>query len=282
MRGSRNHPAGFGSLILLIVLSATLGVFAACGDDSDGSFYCGRDSYCHPGCESDPDCAGSTPPTKTETSSASTGQTARATNAVNATGDAAVVCPSGEVTIKSAADLRRIAGCTTISGNLVVDSASISGFRGLEALSTITGSLLVSDNAELTSFVGLNALTALGGDLRISYNKQLVEVDALAGLTQIAGSVQIRANAALSSLKGFSNVVSISGDLYVRANPGLTTLEGLDALTWVGGLFVVGQNYALPSCEVKDLYAHVGSAGTRQICENLQDDCGWGRCPEVW
>jgi hypothetical protein len=264
-----------------LFVSLLLSSFCGCDSDDGSGIYCVEDKICHIECKTDPDCAKkTTSPSGVGGNPNRVGTGGRSFQTTDDSGAVTFTCPKGSLEAKSAVDFERFYGCTEIAGDLSVESASVTDFKGLETVTSIGGSLILRDNKALTSLNGLNGLKEIAGDITITYNTKLGEVNALAGLTQVGGNLQIRANTSLANLNGFVSLTSVGGSLYIRANTALRSLEGLRGLSEVKGSLDVGQNTALPTCEVQELFNRVRGQGRN--CENRADNCGSDECPSVW
>jgi hypothetical protein len=115
------------------------------------------------------------------------------------------------------------AGCTNVTGDVVIANLPSEGMPHLAALRWIGGALLVTGNPSLLSLSALENVTNVGGRVLISSNPMLL------------------------SLNGLSRM-SIGGDLMVRYNPSLVNLDGLDGMS-IGGDVSITDNPALPGSE---------------------------------
>lgn len=149
----------------------------------------------------------------------------------------------GDVTVRSALDMRALEGCTSIVGSLTISAPG------------------------LTTLTGLESLTSTGGDLRIGPNDALANLDGLSGLTRVGGTLFIGGaargswpggggNPALTSIAGLRRLESIGRGLAIHDNTSLTGLAGLEGLKsvgtqrnmWIGSLSIKG-NAALRDIE---------------------------------
>ncbi len=271
------------SWALLITAAVAL---AACGDDDSSGVPCVADGFCQLVCANDPDCKQEPGGGGDGSSSGVSGRGPGGLRDLDDAGGPDPACPQGvvggDVRITGEGDVDRIAGCISISGNLVIDSASVADLSALDGLESIGGSLVIRESSQLASLAGLQSLTRIGGDLIVDYNGQLADLSALGLLAAIGGDLRIRANQALASLEGLGRLREVGGSLYLRANKSLASAAGLSGLLIVQGNVRIGQNGALPTCEASELADGVHGPQSRLVCENLKDDCGQGECPSVW
>ena len=140
-------------------------------------------------------------------------------------------CPQGDITIFSSQTQIdefpiNYPNCTAIPGGV-----------------TITGNIM--------NLYGLNAITSIGGTLNFLYNVALNNLMGLENLTTIGGDLVIIENYTLTNLTGLNNVTSIEGDLAIYNHSFLSNVAGLSGLTYVGGVLGIGQNNAsLPAVSV--------------------------------
>ena len=118
----------------------------------------------------------------------------------------------GPITIHGAADLDLLTGCTSIDGDLHIESTTLTSLAGFERLTSVHY-LVISGNDALASVSGLSGLHSAVG-------------------------VTVHANPALGSLAGLENLRSLEG--LVITDSGVTSLAGLDGLISVGDLVIVG------------------------------------------
>ena len=74
---------------------------------------------------------------------------------------------------ETAADLRALSGCSSVTGNLTVMHSSLTSLQGLECLTYVSGNLIIDDNDALTSLDGLASLESVGDYLWIGSNHEL-------------------------------------------------------------------------------------------------------------
>lgn len=141
-------------------------------------------------------------------------------------------CPPGDVTLTTQEEVNTFVAtypnCTEIIGSLTIgnpgSTSDVTDLTGLDALTSVGGSLDIEQNNALISLTGLDALTSLGGFLWIRYNASLTTLTGLDVLTSLDGTLRITGNASLTSLTGLENI-DASGitDLFILNNAQLST-----------------------------------------------------------
>ena len=100
--------------------------------------------------------------------------------------------------IRSARDAASYAGCTTVNGDLTIESSELTNLRYLESLRNVSGALTITDNRELISLRGLNGLKR-AGSVRIRNNRQLcAPLGFLPQLGEVTEALVLSSNPSLS------------------------------------------------------------------------------------
>lgn len=103
------------------------------------------------------------------------------------------------------------------------------------------GSVVIQCCSALEQIIGLNALTSIGGTLRIYYNEQMRGIAGFEALESV-GNLEISQNGNLTTIGGFSSLRSIQGHLQIDRNQRLLNLDGLTGVMEIGGdSLVLGQ-----------------------------------------
>lgn len=100
------------------------------------------------------------------------------------------------------------------------------------------GSLVIQCCSALEQITGLNALTSILGTLRMYYNVQMHRIDGFEALESV-GNLEISQNGNLTRIGGFSSLRSVQGYLQIDRNQRLSNLDGLTGVTEVGGASLV-------------------------------------------
>ena len=100
--------------------------------------------------------------------------------------------------------LAEVQGDIELIGNAGVGRMSLAG---LEALSTVGGSLTIKDNRLLYSLDGLTSLEMVGGSFVLQGNPSLPDVHGLLALASVAGDLSATGNGALRDCSGLSTVL---------------------------------------------------------------------------
>lgn len=181
----------------------------------------------------------------------------------------APVCPSGNVTFTTQAEvtnfLAQYPNCTQINGNLTIEGWDVTNLSSLGNLTSITGDMnlyLVNSSASLT---GLQNITTVGGRVYIEFQRP--NVDYLSGLTSVGGLVV--AGAGITNLNGLSNITGhIPGNLEVFNNP-MTNLTGLNNITSVGNDLLINFMHGLTNLTGLNNITSVGKSLTIHFNNNL-------------
>jgi len=140
-------------------------------------------------------------------------------------------------------------GCTTIDGNLMIQTngtPAIVNLDGLSLIEEVTGSLQVTVNTGLTEINGLSNVHTVGQNLILGFNPILANVDALSNITSVGNNLTVALNQSLTNINGLSGIQDIYGSLNVTVNTQLTNLDGLNNIQFVGQTVTISQNAALP------------------------------------
>lgn len=139
-------------------------------------------------------------------------------------------------------------GCSTISGNLIIEGVGDISNLLEPGLRSIGGDLIIHHN-HLLSLHGLESLTAVGGSVTIKNNTSLLSLDGLQFLATVGGCFTASENPSLVSLNGLEQTMALNmiGCLDIRSNPKLISLSGLENLMSVQREVVLSNNGALTS-----------------------------------
>jgi len=179
-------------------------------------------------------------------------------------------------------NLNGLNAVTSIGGSLQIDNAfGLTNLAGLENLTSIEGNFAIFNSGNLTSLSGLDNLTLIGGQLQIYYNHFLENLVGLGNVTSIGGHLEIGENQALTTLDGLDNVTTIGGHLDITENKSLTNLTKLENLTSIGGFLRINDNDDLTSLTGIDnindssiAYLDIGYNYLLSICE-VQSICDY-------
>jgi hypothetical protein len=160
------------------------------------------------------DKSGQTPLISTTSGSGTSGAT---------TIDCAAKSWFGDFVAHSQADLKRLAGYTSVVGDIWIEPATsdgvtdVSSLRDLRCLETVFGSVTVDGNPLLYDLTGFEKLTQVNS-LNVSNNSGM---GTLAGPTKLSVSATLRvtANAVITSL---SSGIVAAGSLVIQYNPQLS------------------------------------------------------------
>jgi hypothetical protein len=177
--------------------------------------------------------------------------------------------------INSAADLKTLSGCTSVTGDLSIIDTPLTSLKGLECLAHVGGRLDITANRSLKSLEGLNRFESVGGDLEMMYNFSLISLAGLNNLKSVGGRLDIEQNELLTSIKSLGNITSIGGDLEISSNFSLTSLAGLNNLKSVGGRLDISVNRSLTSLaglnNLKSVGGDLAIWYNRELCTSLAE-----------
>jgi len=135
------------------------------------------------------------------------------------------VCSQATATINSAADATALAGCTTISGDVLIGTTA-PGVISLDGPEQIKGDLMIENNGVLTSFSS-SSLSTITGTFTLS-NVTLLSTLQFAVLDTV-DTIFWSALPALSALT-FTNSLSTASSVTIT-NTFLNTLDGINLVT---------------------------------------------------
>lgn len=187
---------------------------------------------------------------------------------------------AGDVEIGDEMDLESLVGCTTIKGNLSIETTALTDVDALYQLESVQGDLTIEGNEYLESVDGLARLDNVWGTITLGENTLLRGLDQLESLwlvgdvvivsnmslttlaatdATVVGNVLIGGNYALTDVR-IGPVEAVAGDLHITSNSSLERLD-LDELTAVEGAVIITSNPRLPTCEAERLLQQLVDAG---------------------
>ena len=211
----------------------------------------------------------------------------------------ATACPVSNLSLTTQAAVNAFpttyAGCTTITGDLSIETGNINNLTPLSSLTTITGKLEVR-NTSVSSLQGLHNLTFIGGALRLFGNTALTNVGALSNITSLGGDLEIWSNTSLSNLTGLSNLASVGTFIQMGFNHALTNFNGLQNITSMNGFLLIQNhnnltgltglqnlhgltsltikdNPLLSSCSVESICNYLGVPANAATIQNNATNC---------
>lgn len=170
----------------------------------------------------------------------------------------------GDFTINNYRDMRRIAGCISITGKLVIESSDIVDLNLLKSLNNIKKGLYLRSNGKLKNIDGLDNLVSVGV-LVVQNNPVLKYLEGFRNLNEIAGGVEIARNeessadpqpprrmpppiiyersvigdnATLIDLSGIGDLSSVETELDIENNASLKSINGISKLASIKGLAI--------------------------------------------
>lgn len=140
-----------------------------------------------------------------------------------------VLCPPGDITLKSQADLQDFAlnfpGCRQLSGSFSLSSIenNITSLTALPKFTSVAKSLNINSNSQLLSLSGLDSLKTIGENFYLTFNPRIKNLNGLSKLQWINESLNIYNNDSLTSLQSLGPINADSlRILYVFNCPSLT------------------------------------------------------------
>ena len=181
---------------------------------------------------------------------------------------------SGDIRIQTEADITALAGCTKLSGHLLIDSATLTNIDGLEAIEDVVMGIAIKNNPALTNINGLQGLERIAYDLFIQNNESLTSLDGLGPLTGgILGDwVDISENDNLINVTALYGVELIGSKLAVYSNAMLDPADA-DALY---------ENVTPPEGVFNGYFFNQwnGAASTDSDDDTIPD--AYDNCPDTW
>jgi hypothetical protein len=149
------------------------------------------------------------------------------------------------VTVKSQSDADAVASCSTLSGDVNIDS-SFSGDLTINSVQKITGSITASNATQLTGIIA-PSLQSIGNSFSLKECTRLTQLT-FAELTSV-GEINWEALPALQSL-AFDTGVNNAGDVLIT-NTGLQNLNGISLKTV--GKFQITDNTNMKQININNL-----------------------------
>jgi len=181
---------------------------------------------------------------------------------------------SGDVHIQTEADITALAGCTKLSGHLLIDSETLTNIDGLYELEDVVMGIAIRNNPVLTNLNGLQGLQRIAYDFFIQNNDALTSLD---GLGPLLGGI-------------LGDWVEISG------NDNLINLTALYGVELIGSKLAVYSNAMLAPADADALYENLtppegvfngyffnqwnGAASTDTDDDGISD--ADDNCPDTW
>ena len=183
---------------------------------------------------------------------------------------------TGDVRIRSSADLPALAGVGEITGDLVIDAPGVQAIA-LPDLVVVGRDVLVQPTSRLLADLRLPALCRVGRTLRVDRTAALATLD-LGALRRVEQGLEI-IGTAVASLP-MAQLVSVGGDLRLERNRRLTAVGASAALRRVGGALRVIDADALASLAGLDGLTALGGLELRNV-PALPSLAGLGAAPEL-
>ena len=167
-------------------------------------------------------------------------------------------CPAGSVTIGTQAQLNQFQtnypNCTKITGNLTIESQTITNVNALSKIEEITGYVRIWNNPLLTQIDGLAKLKRIGFYFGIYNNPSLTNLNGLSALETVANYINVDNNDAVTSLNGLSKLTSIGGSIRVANNALLVDISDIKNVnsTTISDLVILN-NAKLEACNLPNL-----------------------------
>lgn len=195
---------------------------------------------------------------------------------------------SGDIVLKSQAEVNAFGNCEIIDGYLAIAGEDITDLTPLYSLKEVKGNLNIWNNSNLTNLEGLNNLTSVGsltirsnplleslsplsnlsGDklefIFLKENESLLNLVGLEGITGV-DQLLIEKNSSLQTLNGLDNLNISRGDFIISENPSLLTLAALSSLQTVKEIFRINKNDGLINLQGLE---GITSANSLQIIQN--------------
>ena len=210
----------------------------------------------------DPDNESTTSPSETESTTDADGDGITADNDCDdgnswVSEDCGRTC-TGDFELTTDEDLKIVAGCAVVNGDLDIDGLTQSDLEALNHLENITCSLLIMNNESLETTDGLDNLVYVGEDLLISFNNSLLSLDGLNALQQIGSTLSVTNSESLSDIQGLNGVTEV-GDSILLNNIPITDLSALNRLQTLGASLYISDCTEIES--LTDIVTNLTSFG---------------------
>jgi hypothetical protein len=164
----------------------------------------------------------------------------------NTLGKLVIVSSSGYDEI---VDLTPLLAITYVAGDVSLSLGNLENIKGLNNITTITGSLNITGATTLSDLSGVatsesnafSSLYSIGGELNISSNPSLLNISGFAKLNNCSG-LSIRGNNKLQNIQGINNLVLASSYLNISESNSLQVITGFNSLYSIGALNIIGLN----------------------------------------
>lgn len=145
----------------------------------------------------------------------------------------------------SITDFSLASNLTTVTGFVTIQNSNATNFNGFHNITSIGTDLAIINAPNITDMTGFDALTSIGDDFIFQNNDAVTSFAGLENLTTIGGYANIPENASLVDFTGLNNLTSIGEYLWIDDNDAMTSLNGLGSLASLGGYLKVELNDAL-------------------------------------
>ncbi len=132
------------------------------------------------------------------------------------------------------------AGCSRVSGNVIIEGGSAGDLSYLNKLEYIGGDLRIT-GSDFRTLEGLGNLVNVAGSIRIVKNPRLIDFEALNALSSVGADVVVVDNEALEDLDQLEVLLEVPGNLIVKNNENLSDLSGLGEIKKIGGTLLLDQ-----------------------------------------
>ena len=246
-----------------LVLIALLALTAVCmGGVDDDDTTAGDDDDTTPGDDDDTTAGDDDDTTAGDDDDATPGDDDDTTSGCTTT----AVCSETFLSIASEAELKAIAHCDHISGDLSFDHQAWLTQIDLPCLETV-GSLDISGNGSLST-LSLPALTAIERGFTLYDHDTLASVDGLDHLEEVGADIHIFENHALRDLDGLAGLRDVGGDLAVEDNDALRSCQGLAGVETVTGNLFMYDNRCLAEADADACTATIDVGGATVVHSN--------------
>ena len=142
---------------------------------------------------------------------------------------------SGSLYVRNNASLDNLGGLsklTVVPGGVYINGNPRLSELGLSGLAEVQGDIELIGNAGVgrMSLAGLEALSTVGGSLTIKDNRLLYSLDGLTSLEMVGGSFVLQGNPSLPDVHGLLALASVAGDLSATGNGALRDCSGLSTV----------------------------------------------------
>ena len=173
-------------------------------------------------------------------------------------------------------DISALAHIPAIAGGLTINSTGLSNLTGLDALTSVGGTLTITSDAQLLDMSALRQVSSVDGDVVLG-SLPVASLDGLRSLVSVTGSLELLDLPSVTTLAPLAPLTSVGNDLRVEQLSSLTDATGLQSATDHSGYCSLSYDAMLPTCQAQTVLA--GLAATGGCPGGTMNVADLGTCP---